>query len=188
MSVHRLKAIRSAPKWATVALLCLFGYAGMPCPAQATGADEAEVRALMIYNLTKFVEWPKLKLVSEHDPFLICVLGDDSIASQLDNLLRGKQVQGRSAIVRQVKSGKNAEECEVLYASDDKRTHLAEFSAALAKAAVLTISGQHLSREGTVIGLPFVERRIGIEVDAEAAKRSGLSISSKLLQFAAVTR
>jgi YfiR/HmsC-like len=181
-------ATRLVPKWAMAVLMCLFGYLGMPCSAQAIAADEAEVRALMIYNLTKFIEWPKSKLATEHDPFLICVLGDDSIASQLDSLLRGKQVQGRSAIVRQVRSGKGADECEVLYVSDDKRSRIAEFSPALAKAAVLTISGQHLSHEGIVIGLPFAERRIGIEVDAEAAKRSGLSISSKLLQIAAVTR
>jgi hypothetical protein len=186
MNMH--KAVRPVLKWATSALLCLCGYLGISCAAQAVAADEAEVRALMIYNLTKFVEWPNAKLANEQHPFLICVLGDDSVASQLDNLLRGKLVQGRTANIRQVRSGKGAEECQVLYISDEKRAHLADFSPALAKAAVLTISGQHLSRDGAIIGLPFVERRISIEVDAEAAKRSGVSVSSKLLQIAAVTR
>ena len=160
----------------------------MSCAAQDVAADESEVRALMIYNLTKFIEWPDAKPAKEHDPFLICVVGDDSVASQLDNLLRGKLVKGRSANIRQVRSGRGAEECEVLYISDEKRAHLADVSAALSKAAVLTISGQHLSHEGAIIGLPFVEKRIAIEVDAEAAKRSGLSVSSKLLQIAAVAR
>jgi hypothetical protein len=167
----------------TICIIC-----GQRLLGESAVADEAEVRALMLYNLTKFVEWPPSKFPDPDAAFTFCTFGNDPVTSKLQSLLRGRPVKGRSASVHSVKTLAQAADCNILYIGKLKNERNIGSLVDLGSSAVLTVSDQHLSRDGIVVGLPFVENRILIEVDLALAQRSSISISSKLLRIAAVTR
>ena len=156
--------------------------------SEAPAADESEIRALMVFNLTKFIDWPESRFEDAHTPFLVCVSADESFENQVETLFRGKQTHGRPVVVRRMRLDAHAVDCHLLFLSNPRGPHLAESLRALNKASVLTVSDQHIARDGTIVGLPFVDNRIKIEIDAQAATQARLDVSSRLLGLAEVRR
>lgn len=68
-------------------------------------ADEYEIKAAMLVNLTKFVEWPAAKLGDAGSPFVIGVLGHDPFGHDLDKQLAGKSVAGHPVVIQRLTAG-----------------------------------------------------------------------------------
>jgi YfiR/HmsC-like len=170
-----------------ILMALLLGTAAF-APAQAGSVDEYQVRAAMLYNLARFIEWPAWKVDQGHPQFLVCVLGTDPIGGDIDSLLRDKTVGTKPLIVRHISSVDAAGDCHVLYVSTGERKNILKAAADLAKRGVLTISERPNSDSpDQVIGLPMVEEHVQIEVNLGAADRTGLTISSKLLHLATIS-
>jgi hypothetical protein len=172
-----------------VLLLVLPCFAGPHSLGQNASADEYEIRAAMLFNLTRFIEWPSWKMDSGHPEFDVCILGSDPIGPELDSSLRNKMVGSKPLVVRHLSSAEAASACHILYISAGERKSLAKLSATMARNAVLTISeGSNSDNREQVIGLPTVDEHVRIDVNLSAAQRSGLTISSKLLHLATVSQ
>jgi hypothetical protein len=158
----------------------------------ATVVDEAQIRAAMVFNLTRYVEWPAWKFSEPSAPFVLCFLANDAVGDDTDILVhdresRERAVQDRRVTVRRVSSMAATANCHVLYASKLDRKKIVDAPAEMNKWAVLTIS-DNPTAGGTVISLPMAENRVQIVVDLKAAQQSGLILSSKLLKIATVSR
>jgi hypothetical protein len=156
--------------------------------AQSIVSDEAQIRAAMLFNLTKFIDWPASRMGDPQKPFTICYVGDDSIGNALNSLLSGKQVQGKPIAVQNISKSAQAAQCHILYVANSGRKQYKDMAAELFRNAVLTVSERQLGDNGIVIGLPRVDNSIQIQIDLKMAQSSALTISSKLLRIAAVTR
>lgn len=166
-----------------VALLCPLLLAAGDQPI----ADEYEIKAAMLLNLTKFVDWPAAKLGEPGAPFIIGILGHDPFGHDLDKQLAGKALAGHPIVIERLSAGGHPELCHVLFATRAERRRLEELGAALAHASVLTVGdGEHFAAAGSVFGLVLRGDRVQIEVNLEAARRSNLVVSSRLLKIAAV--
>ena len=58
-------------------------------------ADLTQAKANDLCNFARFVEWPAHSFSGPEAPLEICVLGKDSIGSQLEHAVRGKTADGR---------------------------------------------------------------------------------------------
>src|SRR5437879_10455237 len=83
--------------------------------ALAQGFDEYRVKTAFLYNFVKFVEWPDDAFQSAKDPIAICMIGYDPQRRALEDLVRGKAIQGRAIVVRQVSNAEQAKICQVLF-------------------------------------------------------------------------
>src|SRR5438105_3630698 len=63
---------------------------------------EYEIKAAMLYNFAKFVDWPVAALGEAGAPFVIGILGRDPFGTRLDAALRDKLVNGRHMVVRRL--------------------------------------------------------------------------------------
>ena len=79
-----------------------------PTPASV----EYRVKAALIYNFAKFVEWPDA--VSAGDPFIIGVLGQDPFGAALD-VLQGRTVSGKRVIVKRFETLDALERSDILF-------------------------------------------------------------------------
>ena len=167
--------------------LTAMGLYTLASHAQNATADEYEIRAAMLYNLTKFIDWPAWKNNQVHPAFQFCMLGSDPLGANLEILLQGKVVNGQPVILRHLGPSDNLDDCHILYVGAGERKRVASAAAELAKHAVLTVSERPNSDNAQqIIGLPTSEEHVHIDVNLGAAQRSGLKISSKLLQLATV--
>lgn len=151
------------------------------------GAQELEypIKAAFLFNFVKFVEWPADAFAGEKSPLAICVYGADPFGDTLDNVVRGETVAGRGLIVQRPESLADLRDCHVLFVSRSERSRLAEVLPRVQGKPVLAVGDTDgFLKAGGVINFVLEENKVRFQIDAAAAERNRLKISSKLLRLA----
>lgn len=184
--VNLRRTSRLAHAAAVAWLACALGTPP-PAAAQAAppaAASERSVKAAYIYRFLPYVEWPSSALAAGA-PLVIGVLAADDVAQELEQIVRNRTGDERPIVVRRLGAGDGATGVHVLYLGQDAITRAPQVMKALHGRPVLTISDADEALErGFVIGLVQVDSRLRFEVNAEAAERGGLKLSSRLLTVA----
>ena len=172
----------------------MFVSFALACPWTAARADDPgalslAVRAAFLYKFEPFVAWPPQAFATPDSPFNLCVIGDDPFGPLLDRVVDGQKTAGHAVAIVRLKTVSPDAHCQMLYiaAADAGAAHQAE--AAVAGAPILTVTDgvADPSAKG-MINFVIADNRVRFEIDASAAKRSGLDISSKLLSLALSVR
>jgi hypothetical protein len=164
----------------TLLVLLLF----LPGMASAQ-APEYDLKAAFLFNFAKFVEWPASAFSNERAPLTICVYGEDPFGSTLDAVVQGERVGERSLLVQRPDSVDDLGECHVLFVCRSERDRLDEVMKKVEGEPVLTVADTDgFLRAGGVINFILEGSKVRFLIDQEAAERSGLRISSKLMRLA----
>ena len=157
--------------------------------AEAPVADEYPVKAAFLFNFAKFVEWPADAFKGPEDPVMICVLGQDPFGSALEDVVRNKTVANRAFVVRDVSNAQQASKCHIVFVSASERKRFRSLLEELKGRSILTVGeAEDFIENGGIINFKLKDARVRIEIDAGAAERAKLRISSKLLSLAEITR
>lgn len=160
--------------------------------AESPLAQEYAVKAAFLYNFAKFVEWPAEAFLNEQTPITICVLGRDPFGSALESVTRDKTAKGRSFLIRRFKAIEDVAGCHILFVSESEQKDMDRILSVLdkcRKCSVLTVSDmEKFARRGGVINFITIEKKIHFEVNMDAASRTGLKISSRLLTLAKIVK
>ena len=147
--------------------------------------SETDVKAAFLYNCAKFVEWPKEAFAAENAPIQIAVIGDDEFAAKLKSLLSDKKAQGRSFEVKKISNPQEVKNFQMVFISNSETRRLGPILDAAKKSSVLTIGETEQFLDlGGMINLFFEDGQLRFEVNADAAEKARLVISSKLLRLA----
>lgn len=144
-----------------------------------------EIKAVFVYNFSKFVEWPASAFPTPTSPFQVCIWGHSPLQEKLQ-LLDGRETQGRIIRVRNLGNAEGGQGCHILVLSEPDDTQHDQLLAELGKYAILTIGeSADFVRHGGMINL-FVtpEMLVQFSVNLEAAQRSGLKIGARMLKLA----
>ena len=160
-------------------------YGGMDgVRAQPREASEYAVKAAFLYHFAKFVEWPASSFPDNDTDVAICVLGEDPFGSSLE-AMRGKTVGARKVAVKQIEGIEAIKSCHILFVSESEAKTLEPILGAAQAARVLTVSDMRLFfRSGGMIALFSEKDKVRFSINAAAAERAGLKISSHLLKLA----
>ena len=170
------------------AMLALFSLAASGAAGHAQGsASEAAVKATYLYKFAPFVEWPASAFPSQSSPFYLCVLGDDSFGTVLNQAVSGQKVDGRPMAVRRLRSVDAGTGCHILYLGDRADKSATATLKSLKGAPVLTVSDQGRI-QGAVIRFIVKGGRVRFAIDTAAASTNRVTISSKLLSLALSVR
>jgi hypothetical protein len=149
--------------------------------------DEYQVKAAFVYNFAKFVEWPPAAFKSAQDPIVICVLGSNSFKSALEEVIKGKAVEGRTFVVRPVSKSQLPCPCHILFVKASERKAFRAMVGDLKGAGVLTVGETPgFDTDAAIINFKVENGRIRFEINAKAAEQEKLHISSKLLSLAQI--
>ncbi len=169
--------------------IALFAVANMLAVAIAQNYKEAEVKAAFLYHFTGYVEWPASAFASNASPFVIGVLGKSDVFPSLQNVVRGKNWNGRSFAVRHVDTAKEMRECHVLFVASTEAKRLPQILEVLDDAPVLIVGeSEGFAQRGGMVNFFMEQNRVRFEINPDAATRVRLTISSKLLNLAKVVR
>jgi hypothetical protein len=169
-------------------LVAIGGVIGYAHGALPEAASERSVKAAYIYRFLPYVEWPE-SVLPRGAPIVIGVMGADDIAAELEQLARKRPLQDRSVMVRRLGRTDTLTDLHVLFAGNDAATRLYQVTKAFEDRAVLTISDAEGAVDGgLVIGFVQADARVRFEVNTDAAERSRLKLSSRLLTVAARVR
>ncbi|MFP4087611.1 MAG: YfiR family protein [Desulfobacteraceae bacterium] len=162
-------------------------------PALGTFAPEidnrAEVRALYLYNLLLFVEWPD-RLPLKDDPFCILVVGDDSMYEKIQRLDE-KRVQGRKLMIRRWgEDRKIPPGCSVCYIGASKIDMAPQLLKKLKGEGILTVSEMEgFTEMGGMVQFKNISGETKpnskrFKINLTAVKREGLKIRARVLRLA----
>ncbi|MDP0588453.1 MAG: YfiR family protein [Candidatus Endonucleobacter bathymodioli] len=163
----------------TILILCALGSNWV------IAASDNRVKAAIIFKITYFVQWSKIKIA---DSVLdLCVLGDDSLYSELKTT-QGKLSRGSKVNVRKIDKLQESDNyCEMIFIGDDFSMSTSEVAEMFKTSSVLLVSDRaHFAKDGGM--LQIIERggRIRFTVNMRPLKASGLSIGSQFLSLAKV--
>ncbi|MBI5816669.1 MAG: YfiR family protein [Nitrospinae bacterium] len=169
---------------AAIALLALF--------CQAVLAGEAalpqQIKAAFIYRFTFYVTWPEKSFANQSSPFVIWAPEKNEIYTHLLETVAGKTAQGRHIEVKRYiwpQDLKGA--AHIIYVGKtqvkdmDKLVHAAE---AFTPGVFIVSESSGAEWSGASLNFITEKDRVRFQINMDPAKKSGLSISSKLLRLA----
>jgi hypothetical protein len=152
----------------------------------AQTASEYEVKAAFLYRFASFVEWPP---GSAHGPLCIGVAGQDPFGAALDEVVKGKSINGRAFVVKRFQTGQEPAGCHIVFISSSEKKKLRSILDRLHGEAVLTVGDMPgFCENGGVVNLELADDRVSFEINLDAAERARLRLSSKLLSLAKIIR
>jgi hypothetical protein len=135
------------------------------------------------------VEWPPAAFKSAQDPIVICVLGENSFRNSLEEVIKGKVLDGRTFVVRPVSQHQLPCPCHILFVNASERKSFRSMVGDLKLAGVLTVGETPgFDAEGGIINFKLESGRIRFEINVKAAEQEKLHISSKLLSLAEIVQ
>jgi uncharacterized protein DUF4154 len=158
----------------------LLGYGYTP-PAGGQSAEEYELKAAVVFNLAKFVEWPPETFSTPADPVAICVLGESPISIPLEKAIAGKMLDDRKLVIRRISEARQIASCQILF-SGAGRARSRPLPPDVK--GVLTVGEEdRFTRDGGVVNMKMEGGRIQLQVNLKAADLARVRISSKLLKL-----
>jgi hypothetical protein len=167
-------------------MLLLLGLIAIPaCAAEGAEDLEQSVKAAFLYKFASFVEWPAPALPQPDTPITIAVAGSETILAELGPMVVGRTAKGHPITVRPIRPGDTLAGVHILFVGDSESARLGQWAQAAQthSTLVVTDADSALTR-GSVINFVLAERRVRFEVALDAAERSGLKLSSRLLAVA----
>jgi hypothetical protein len=174
----------SAGGW-TAALLAV----SVLVSANAQAPSEYQVKAAFLYNFTKFVEWPQTGSDPAGTSISIGILGQNPFGATLEGIIKGKSLDGRPLVLRQLKKLDEARNCQIVFVSAGESKRIGKILESLKGAPVLTVGDSRgFAESGGMINFIVEDSSVRFEINPDAARESGLKISSKLLSLAKIVR
>ena len=177
---------RPAPaRRAFTTVLLAFGLLTAP-GARADASKEYDLKAVLLYHFTQFVEWPPTASPRPDAPIVIGILGRDPFGQVLDELVRQESREHRRIVVERYRGPDAIGNCQILFIDSSESRNLPRILAALKGRPVLTVgdSEDFAIRGGMIRFMKGPDDRISLRINLAAAKAGGLTISSRLLRVA----
>lgn len=157
------------------------------CVALAGPVSEYQVKAVFLFNFSQFVSWPTNAFASADSPLVIGVLGDDPFGSQLDSVVAGERAGGRPLLVRRYREVSEIKDCQILFIGRSETAQLRAIVQTLHSRSILTVSDiDGASGSGVMIDLVLDGGHVRMRINVGAARASGLTLSSQLLEPAQI--
>lgn len=157
-----------------VGLCCLTAVAVTPAPAEAQ--SKSRVKAAMVYNIMRFVNYP-----TNQGSLRLCGLQSDPTAADL-RTLDGRSVGDARVDVVLVGSPSDiGASCDVVYLDNAAPRSVGGTN----RGQVLIGGGRSFAESGGTVGLINFGGQIRFVINDSAAKRSNVSFRAQLLQLAA---
>lgn len=162
--------------------------ASLAAPADSSSVERA-VKAASIYRFLPYIEWPPSAFARPDAPLVIGVAGADDLAEELDRITAGRAIDGKPVQVRKLRPGDPVSGLQVLFIGRSQVDAQAQLLRTVQARPILTITDTEGALAwGSMINFRLVDGRVRFEVSLGTAERSGLKISSRMLQVALAVR
>jgi len=160
-------------------LLLLFAGAGW---AQSQ-EQEANLKAVFIYNFTKYIEW-------ENEPpgneFIIGIMGNSSIDKPISQIALTNTVKNRRVVIRHYYKPEEIGNCQILFIPHNSPYSLQTILDKTGR-GVLTVSEEPgLAKQGTAFNFIINNDKLKFEANLKALYAAGLKAGAQLLKLAVI--
>jgi YfiR/HmsC-like len=153
-------------------------------PVFAEVSKEYQLKAVFLWRLAQFTEWPSDGFASGNSPIVICIVGENPFDNALSAAVAGETAHGRRLVVQQHRTTEQAKSCHVIYfpAAPPRG------AAILSGRSVLTVRDDDRPASGyeTIVTFVTEQNRIKLRINVKAAAAAGLVLDPRLLRAAEI--
>lgn len=154
-------------------------------PSHAQRAPTAtDVKAAYLLKFGAFVGWPAESGLTDTAPLVLCVVGRDPVGVVLDSLAKGATVGAHPISLRRLSKISADSGCHMAFLGGSREQSVVDGLRAVSTSPVLTVTDAERGESRGVIHFAVEQNRVRFYIDASAASRGSLSLSSKLLALA----
>lgn len=141
-----------------------------------------EVYSMMVFNFTKYVQWPDHATSGE---FVIGVVGNADIYNTLNGWYGGKPRGSKTYIIKKFNSASEVTDCHVLYIDKAKSGEFEDVNNKVKGKGTLVITDKTgLGEKGSGINFKTVDNKLKFELNQKAIDASNLKVSGALSSMA----
>lgn len=131
------------------------------------------------------MEWPDGAFEGPTDSMVLCVVGDDPFGETLDTVVRGETLNGRPLVVLRTRNPSEIRDCHIVFVPRSERGRQEGILENLHDRGILTVGeADGFLTGGGIIRFVLEQNKVRFDINLQAAERSGLTMSSKLLRLA----
>ena len=154
-------------------------------PASQTFAQDRpmhEVYSMMVFNFTKYVQWPDHDATGE---FVIGVIGNTEVYNTLNGWYAGKTRGSKTYVIKKFASAADVTDCHVLFIDKGKSGEFEAVSTKIRGKGTLVITDKNgLGEKGSSINFKTVDNKLKFELNQKAIEASNLKVSGALSSMA----
>ncbi|MFV8464196.1 YfiR family protein [Flavobacterium sp. LB1P62] len=145
------------------------------------GGKEYALKAAFLYRFIDYVNW---KDYSKNQTFKIAILEGSPITASLQDIPKTKKIE-----IKEYKNLKDISFCNILFVPYNStipiETILSKFSG---KPVLIVTERNGYGKKGAQMNFVIIEKKLKFEVNLKAINKSGIGISSFLLQHAIIVQ
>lgn len=155
---------------------------GVAFPSQAQ--DNMKMQSVFLYNFSRLVSWPSSY---QNGDFVIGVLGNSPILSELNDMAASKKVGGQNIVIRKFNNPQEIDKCHIVYIPTSQSRKVQEVASHLKskKLNSLIVSDQNgATKNGAVINFVLEDNRQRFELSDANARSMGLVLGAEIQRLA----
>lgn len=144
-----------------------------------SNAQNEEFKALFIYNVTSFVEWPSIG-----DKFTICVPDDPPAIQKFNENHGNKKIEGKEIEINKNIDLKNIPECQILYLPKNKNDQFKNVLSRIdGKPILLFTDGEGFAQKGSCLNFAVKNGKLTLQINRGNIEAQGLKVNHQLLEL-----
>ena len=144
--------------------------------------SESEVYSMMMFNFTRYVQWPDSNQPGE---FVIGVVGNNEILATLNTWYSGKPRGAKTYVIKKFSSAADVTDCQVLFIDRSRSGDFEALNNKVKGKGTLVITDKNgLGEKGSAINFKTVDSKLKFELNQKAIDASNLKVSGSLTSLA----
>ena len=141
-----------------------------------------EVYSMMVFNFTKYVQWPDY---STNGEFVIGVIGNTDVFHTLETWYGGKPRGSKTYVVRKFNNASEMTDCHVIFIDRSKSGEFEAVNTKVRGKGTLVITDKNgLGERGSGINFKTIDNKLKFELNQRAIEASNLKVSGSLSSMA----
>ena len=158
---------------------------------RANFSPEEKVKAVYLYNFTRYVRWPTRAFDGKEAPFVIGILEDDPHGRLLDRIAATRKAQGRSIVVKRFATVAAIGDCHLVFLNSNVGEQGELMAMQNTKGKCVLLIGDSVTAPQNGIPIRFfhdANGTIGLQINVDSMSRRELKADAKLLNIATIVR
>lgn len=141
-----------------------------------------EVYSMMVFNFTKYVQWPDHTASGE---FVIGVIGNADVYATLNTWYGGKPRGAKTYVIKKFSSSDEITDCHVVFIDKSKSGEFDAVNNKVKGKGTLVITDKNgLGEKGSGINFKTIDNKLKFELNQKALEASNLKVSGALSSMA----
>lgn len=141
-----------------------------------------EVYSMMVFNFTKYVQWPDHTVAGE---FVIGVVGNADVYATLNTWYGGKPRGAKTYVIKKFNSSDEITDCHVVFIDKSKSNEFDAINNKVKGKGTLVITDKNgLGEKGSGINFKTIDNKLKFELNQKALEASNLKVSGALSSMA----